>query len=200
MAVGEGGRVDAQAAALGHVVVHEFGEAVVVIADGAADGTPGGVEDEGRISSRGPVGLGGGQVHLVVVAGEALGGKDCKSVVDYIGLCCILDRHAHHHVEAELLGQLGYGVSGGAGDGLGELVLHLLGQGLFGLVVVGGQCHLGEDDKVRAFLCGCLHIAHDAVEVLLLLPPHRLERHGRNGDDVFVHEKLPFQRRPPFPA
>lgn len=107
----------------------------------------------------------------MVVTDEALGGKDCKSVVDCIGLCCILDRHAHHDVEAELLGQLGYGVGGGAGDCLGELVLHLLGQGLFGLVVVGGQCHLGKDGKVRAFLCGRLHIAHDAVEVLLLLPP-----------------------------
>ena len=192
VAVRERRRVDVQATALGHVVVHELREAIRVVADGATDRAPRGVEDEGLIAARRPVGLGRRQVHLVVVAGKPLGREDREAVVDGVGLLGILDRHAHNHVQAEFLGKLGDLIGRGARDGLGELVLHLFLERLFGLVIVGGERHLGEHHEVGAFLLCRLHVAQDPVEVLFLLAPHGSERYGRHSDDVLVHFDAPF--------
>ena len=64
VAVRERRRVDVHAAALGHVVVHELGEAIRVVADGAADRAPRGIEDEGLIAARCPLGSGAGRCIL----------------------------------------------------------------------------------------------------------------------------------------
>ena len=128
----------------------------------------------------------------MVVAGQSLGREDREAVVDGAGLLGVLDRHAHDHVQAELLGKLGDLIGRGTRDGLGELVLHLFLERLFGLVVVGGERHLGEDHEVRALLLCRLHVAQDPVEILFLLAPHGSERYGRHSDDVLVHFDAPF--------